>query len=144
MSAVPHRSGPWRRPDSVWGAAWVLVAAALALLALLGSRHRDHVDGQVVFINLAALGCGALLVGHAGWLLRGRAAIAARRRVLLEHQQELYAELRASRAAAPPAFDGFVVVVDGTMAHRSGCPLTTGRQTQTAPPGLTECGVCAP
>ena len=135
---------PWRPANLL--VLWVTLAAGATLLVLAwwGASATADQSSQVAWINVAVGGLIVSGVGITSWVLSGRRAIGARRRLLL-------ADGSPSPDASPlDRAEPLVTAAHLTRYHRSGCPMVAGKRTRTASAaghraaGLEPCGVCRP
>jgi hypothetical protein len=137
---------PWSPTESLRALAVVLVGAGAVGLGWHRVVDEPRWNDQVGSVALA--GVGFVLVGFAAvtWVLRGRNAIALRRRALLPDVQALPRQARSSSVGAE------LLVAHPTLGpyHRASCPMAAGRgwptvqATAMTRAGRRPCGVCEP
>lgn len=146
MSGRGESGWVWRDSD----VAMVGIVGLLGLVAIIaawfGASGTASPMAQTVWLNVAVGGFVVSSVGFGLWLMRGRAAVGARRvsLVALELPEPERASSRsrpAPRAATAPIH---AVRVPGTRrVHDLACPLISGKEIEPVAPGSGEpCGVC--
>jgi hypothetical protein len=134
---------PWSRADALKVAVLFAVGGVIWAVGWWQMSGRASMTEQVAPMNLAVVGLAVIAVGQASWFLRGRRAVAHRRRTLL--------------GAAPVLPTGPAIVLDPDhfagrerLYHRAGCDMLTDRawppaaRAEHEDAGRIPCGVCAP
>lgn len=134
---------PWTRADALRAALLIAVGGVIWIIGWWQVSGRPSMSEQVAPLNLAVVGLAVIGAGQASWFLRGRRAVAARRRMLLGTEPVVPTET--------------AVVVDADrfaggarLYHRAGCAMLTDRAWAPVPRAEHEgaaripCGVCAP
>lgn len=145
-----------RRENAGW--AWsdsdVVLVGLLGMLGLIGigaawfgASGTAAPGAQAAWLNVAVAGFVVSATGSALWLLRGRAAVGARR-VSLIALEPPSAPAAARPRPAPRARTEPIrtVQVPGTRrVHDPACPLISGKEYEPIAPGSGQpCGVCTP
>lgn len=145
----------WAKQDAVPCAILLTAGAVLWVIGWYNAAGEVSLDQQVVPLNLSVAGVLLATASFALWFLRGRRAIGARRRILIEARRsglrtDAVVEV-ASATLAPRSHSPVLVAGDGlSRFHRSDCPLAAGRDwprasaTQHQGAGRVACGVCSP
>jgi hypothetical protein len=137
---------PWSPAESLRALAITLLGAGAIGLGWHRVVDQPRWDDQISSVAIA--GAGFVVAGFAvaTWVLRGRDAIAARRRDLLP---DVEASLRPTTPSAP-ALEPLVAHATLGPYHRAGCPMAVGRDWPAvqvgamAGAGRRPCGVCRP
>jgi hypothetical protein len=143
MSVAPAAQFPlWSRQDA--GRLGVLLAIGGIVVAVswFFAAGRPDAGDQLVFVSLALLGTLVGMGAVAGWIVRGRRIISARRSLLL-------GTAPAAPALAAQALE-LVAGPRGRWFHRADCLLVDGRNWEASPraahesAGRLACPGCRP
>lgn len=151
MNGRSESGWAWRDSDFVWVGIVGLLGLIAITAAWFGASGTASPTAQAVWLNVAVGGFVVASAGFGLWLMRGRAAVGARRvsLVALERPAPEPASPRLVHASPRPAPRGatapiHAVRVPGTRrVHDPECPLVAGKEIEPVAPGSGEpCGVC--
>jgi hypothetical protein len=145
LTSAPRAAplSPWTRADALRAAVLIAVGGVISIIGWWQVSGRPTMTEQVGPLNLAVVGLALIGAGQASWFLRGRRAVAARRRQLLGTEPMV-----ATDTVAVVETDNFAG--SARLYHRTGCAMLTDRAWAPVPraehvdAGRIPCGVCAP
>ena len=115
----------WSRRDAGKLGVLLTVGAILVVLSWFFAAGRPDAGDQLVYVSLALLGTLIAMGAVAGWTVRGRRMIGARRGLLLGTAPQ--ASVDAARSV------DLVAGAQGKWFHRSDCLLVDGRNWTASP-----------
>ena len=117
--AVEPRPALWSRRQAGGLAGLLAVGGALVALSWFLAAGRADAGDQLVFVSLSLVGVVVGMAAGAGWLVRGRRLLSARRGLLLG--------TAPPEAASAARADELVAGPGGKWFHRADCLLVDGR-----------------
>lgn len=148
MSGRGESGWAWRDSDVVLVGMVGLLGLIAIIAAWFGASGTTSPTAQTLWLNVAVGGFVVSSAGFGLWLMRGRAAVGARRVSLVAFERQAPAPAAARPRPEPRAATAPIhaVRVPGTRrVHAPACPLVAGKEIELVAPGSGEpCGVCTP
>lgn len=147
MNRGANGSWAWRDVDVVLVGLLGMLGLVAIVAGWFGASGTVSSGTQAFWLNVAFAGFVVTAVGFGLWLMRGRAAVGARRvsLIALEHPPAP-APAQPPQTLRPGTAPIQAVRVPGTrLVHDSACPLVFGKEYELVAPGSGQpCGVCTP
>lgn len=142
----------WPRRDAVAAVAVGLVGVALCVAAWWQASGDRAFRDELSLASLSIFGLALVFGAEATWILRGRAAVGRRARLILGSARPLDRDLPSPLAPAPSwSVPGFVAGAGLRRYHWPDCsliagvqPLVSGSSREHLSAGRRPCGICRP